>query len=635
MLDGHAPKAVVLMIGTNNLPDDSAEEIAVGIRACVSRIQEQCQHVLVLAPPPRGRQADDPTRVKGQRVRELLAPMSRWPGVRVVDPTPLFLLDGGRADPAKMRGDWIHFKPDGYDALGGLIRTELHTLMGSSWSDLLDDAAKQLLLRATTCVPDERQIAWQNIEFSAFVHFGVNTFTDREWGTGLEDAAIFNPSQLDADQWVSTFKDAGMGQVIITAKHHDGFCLWPSDYTDHSVKASPWRGGEGDVVRDLTDACARHGLRFGFYLSPADLHEIETGRYGNASTPKPSTIPTPVPGRPQLQRTFQYVVDDYNRYFLNQLYELLTRYGPVSEVWFDGANPKPGTGQTYAYEAWYDLIHNLAPDAVIAIKGPDVRWVGNEAGRGRESEWSVIPLDAPPDKAHWPDMTSQDLGSLARLRGAAHLHWYPAETDTSIRPGWFYHSSQDDKVKPLSTLVDTYIASVGNNCALLLNVPPDRRGLIREPDAARLRQLGQYLARTYGTNLAAGASVSADHETPDHPASNVLDDDPDTYWTTPDWTDAATIEFRLPRAQRFNRVMLCEHIRTGQRIERCAIDAYLDGRWVEIAHGTTVGAKRLLRFNAIRTDRVRVRILDSRVRPTLSRFGLFYATPVEQNTLPE
>lgn len=298
-------------------------------------------------------------------------------------------------------------------------------------------AEREMLERAVACVPSPRQLAWQKLEFTAFVHFGVNTFSDREWGTGTESPELFDPAELDAEQWVRTFAEAGMRGVILTAKHHDGFCLWPTAYSPHSVRTSPWRGGRGDVVRDLADACRRHGLRFGFYLSPADLNAIERGVYGNGSEKRPSSIPTPVDGAPPPRPAFEYTVDDYNRYFLNQLYELLTGYGPVFEVWFDGANPKPGTGQTYDYAAWYDLIRKLAPDAVIAIKGPDVRWVGNEAGESRPDEWSVIPLESPPDENPWRDRTEPDLGSRAKLRGAAALHWYPAEVDVSIRPAGF------------------------------------------------------------------------------------------------------------------------------------------------------------------------------------------------------
>ncbi|MBL1217428.1 MAG: hypothetical protein D8M59_08020 [Planctomycetes bacterium] len=494
---------------------------------------------------------------------------------------------------------------------------------------------KAMLERAANCVPSPRQIAWQRQEFAAFVHFGINTFTDREWGTGTEDPALFNPTDFDADQWVRTFKEAGMKQVILTAKHHDGFCLWPSAYNpDHTVKNSPWKNGTGDVVRAVSDACQKHGLNFGFYLSPADLYQIESenGYYGNGSTAVSSTIPTST--SPHDGKKFEYTVDDYNRYFLNQLYELLTQYGPVNEVWFDGANPKPGTGQTYNYAAWYDMIRTLAPEAVIAIKGPDVRWVGNEAGKGRESEWSVIPLDGPPQTATWPDMTAADLGSRDKIRDAKYLHWHPAETDVSIRPGWFYHASQDDQVKSLDHLLDIYYASVGNNCSLLLNVPPDRRGLIHENDVARLTEFGDIIRTTFSKDLARGGSVWQEYgldpnlgET--HPPSAILDDNHDAWWATSDWEGPLPkLIITLPEPVTFNRIMLQEHIANGQHIEKFEIDSLLstneDEGWHTVASGTTIGYKKLIRLDEpVTADRIRIRILSTRVRATLSNFGLY------------
>jgi alpha-L-fucosidase len=297
-------------------------------------------------------------------------------------------------------------------------------------------------------------------------------------------------------------------------------------------------------------------------------------------------------------------------------------------VWFDGANPRRGTGQTYNYQAWYDLIRKLAPEAVIAIKGPDVRWVGNEAGRGRQSEWSVIPLDGPPETSKWPDMTAGDLGSRERIRDAKYFHWYPAETDVSIRPGWFYHASQDEKVKSLAKLLDIYYGSVGNNCVLLLNVPPDRRGLLHENDVARLREFGRVIRDTFADNLARGARVSASQAQRNHAAALTIDGDANTFWTTDDWSETAVLELELDGVKRFNRAMLAEHIQSGQRIERHAVEAWVNGAWRELARATTVGYKRLLRFEVVETDRVRVRILAARVRPTLAELGLFLEQPI-------
>lgn len=505
----------------------------------------------------------------------------------------------------------------------------LSTLSGSfthAQNPPADPELRQLLERAVAVQPSERQLEWQRREFVAFVHFGPNTFTAREWGTGQEDPAVFNPSALDCSQWARVLKDAGVKQIILTAKHHDGYCLWPSRYTEHCVKNSPWREGRGDVVRELAAACREAGLKLGIYLSPADLNAIHRGVYGKTEA-KPRVVPTPVPGwTPSSRFHREGVWDEYNTYFLNQLFELLTEYGEISEVWFDGANPKPGTGQRYSYADWYSLIRELQPRAVIFGKGPDVRWCGNEAGQGRVSEWSVIPLPVPADQFDWPDMTDADLGSLSKLQAGRDLHWYPSEVDVSIRPGWFWNAKEDVQVKSLEKLSRIYFSSVGDNAVLLLNVPPDRRGLIHENDAARLHDFGNWIRTTFRDDLArdAKAQATAVRSGP-FAAQNTVDADANSYWTTPDWQTAADIVYELRGKQRFNVAMLQEEIRESQRIESFALDAWIDQQWRELGRGTTVGYKRLLRFPMAETDRVRVRVLDSRIRPTLSRFGLFLA----------
>ena len=311
--------------------------------------------------------------------------------------------------------------------------------------------------------PTERQLQWQQLEFYGFIHFGINTFTDREWGLGNESPSLFNPTELDAEQWVRAFKSAGMRGLILTCKHHDGFCLWPSKYTDYSVKSSPWRDGRGDLVKEVSDACRKYGLKFGIYLSPWDRHEPS---YGDS--------------------------DRYNEFYLNQLEELLTNYGEIFAVWLDGACGEGPNGkrQVYDWDAYYDLVRRLQPNAVISVCGPDVRWCGNEAGQTRPEEWSVVPAalqDAErvqeksqkvDDGQFGKEIRSQDLdlGSREAIRGVKDLVWYPAEVNTSIRPGWFYHESEDDKVKSLAELLDIYFNSVGGNAAFLLNVPPDNGG---------------------------------------------------------------------------------------------------------------------------------------------------------------
>jgi len=495
----------------------------------------------------------------------------------------------------------------------------------------LEDTAR----RAANVTPTPRQLVWQKLEFIGFVHFGVNTFTGREWGTGMEDPKIFNPEKLDTDQWCRMAKAAGMKQLILTAKHHDGFCLWQTRYTKHSVASSDWRGGKGDVLRELTDSCRKYGLKVGIYLSPADLYQIENpeGLYGNLSKYTERTIPRQVPGRPfEDKRTFKFVVDDYNEYFLNQLFELLTEYGRIHEVWFDGATPKSKGGQKYTYSQWYELIRELAPGAVIFGKGPDVRWCGNEAGKARAAEWSVIPIDAPVGEFQWPDMTAQDLGSLSKLQAVlnkgGYLHWYPAETDTSIRRGWFWRDEQQ-QVKTTAHILDVWYNSVGGNSVLLLNIPPNRDGLFAERDCKVLTELGWILDETFKTDLAAGAKASAS-ATRDREfrAANALDGDTDTCWMPPDGTTQAELTINLDGQKTLNVVMFQEQIRYyGQRIAKFAVDAQVDGKWKQIAEGQTVGYKKICRTDDVTTGKIRIRIQDARVCPTIANVALYHAPP--------
>lgn len=457
-----------------------------------------------------------------------------------------------------------------------------------------EDLEDAVIKKAASVTPTARQLAWQEDEFACFVHFGMNTFTNREWGEGTEDPKLFAPTALDARQWAQVCKDAGMRKLILTAKHHDGLCLWPSKFTEHSVKNSPWKNGQGDVVREASEACREAGLKFGIYVSPWDRHEPTYG-----DSPR------------------------YNQHFLDQLRELLTQYGDIAEVWFDGACGEGPNGkkQVYDWDAYFSLIRELQPNAVISICGPDVRWVGNEAGETRQSEWSVVPTDA--------GAMDKDLGSRERLLRAAKdgagLKWSPSQTDVSIRPGWFYHPSEDDKVKTLQSLLDIYYGSVGGNSELLLNVPPDCRGLFHENDAQRLRELGATLRGTFAQNLAASAKVTA---TAGQNAGAVIDGQPGTYWTTDDGVTGAALEFDLGVPKTFNRAALQEYLPQGQRIEAFTLDAWDGHDWRTVARATVVGHKRLLRFDDVTAARVRVQIVQSRVRPTLSEFGLHYAPPL-------
>ena len=319
----------------------------------------------------------------------------------------------------------------------------------SSTIKIEGDSEAEIIRKAAHVIPTPNQLAYKKLEFTCFVHFGPNTFTRMEWGNGKEDPKIFNLQNLDTDQWCRAMKAAGMKLVVFTAKHHDGFVLWQSRYTEHGVMSSPFRGGKGDVLKELSESCQRYGIKLGVYLSPADLFQIENkeGLYGNLSKYTSRTIPRPVKSRPfENKTTFEFVVDDYNEYFLNQLFELLTEYGPVHEVWFDGAHPKRKGGQTYNYPAWKELIKKLAPDAVIFGR-EDVRWCGNESGKTRESEWDVIPFpDDPNEKIQFADLHG-DLGSREKLYEGNFLHFMPTETNTSIREGWFFRDETDQKVR--------------------------------------------------------------------------------------------------------------------------------------------------------------------------------------------
>jgi alpha-L-fucosidase len=471
----------------------------------------------------------------------------------------------------------------------------------------------QSLARIT---PSDRQLAWQELEFYSFIHFGVNTFTNKEWGLGDEEPAIFNPTDFDAKQWVDVCKSAGMKGLILTCKHHDGFCLWPSAYTDHSVMNSPWRGGKGDMVKEVADACREGGLAFGVYLSPWDRHDH---RYGSS---------------------------EYNDYFKLQLRELLTGYGDIFCVWFDGACGEGPNGlkQVYDWDGYYEVIRELQPGAVISVCGPDVRWCGNEAGHTRDSEWSVVPEELwdcekiqeasqQVDDGEFSKLANsrdENLGSRDKVSGKS-VVWYPAEVNTSIRPGWFYHPAEDDQVRSLEKLLDIYYKSVGGNATFLLNLPPDKRGRIHENDARRMQELGDTLRATFRDNLAHGKRANATESLDDrHDAACLLDGNNTTYWRPKDGTEHAVIELDLLAERTFDTILLQEHIQSGQRIEKLHIE-YLDGDiWRHLYDCTIVGYKRICSFLPVTARQLRLTIDESRWYPTLSTFEV-YLSPQELN----
>ncbi len=459
-------------------------------------------------------------------------------------------------------------------------------------------------------VPSPRQLSLQRMEFYAFVHFTVNTFTDREWGDGTEDPSVFNPVSLNADQWVEGIKAAGMKGLILTCKHHDGFCLWPSAFTDHTVAHSPWKNGQGDVVREAAEACRRGGLRFGIYLSPWDRHHP---LYGS--------------GKP------------YDDFYVNQLTELLTNYGEIFSVWFDGAcgEGPDGRKQYYDWERYYRVIRKLQPGACIHVCGPDIRWCGNEAGETRPSEWSVVPrrmqdtekvaaLSQQRDDESFRTRKIRaqdlDLGSRQALKGETDLIWYPAEVNTSIRPGWFWHEAENNRVKSLEKLIEIYMNSVGGNATFLLNIPPDRRGLFHENDMNRLRELGAFLKDAFARNLTEEAEISAPPAEGDHGAENLLAHR-DGFYLPKDSSLPLEIILRFPYSRKLNYLVLREHLPLSQRVEIFEVLARQENHWVPVGRGTTIGSKKILRLEDCVTSALKLRITDARGVPALSELSVY------------
>lgn len=453
-------------------------------------------------------------------------------------------------------------------------------------------------------LPEQKQVDWQRMETYAFIHFGLNSFCDREWGYGDTDPKMFNPKRLDCEQWVKTLMAAGMKGVILTAKHHDGFCLWPFEGNDYNVSKSPWRNGKGNVVKELSEACKKHGLKFAVYLSPWDRSRAD---YGSPS---------------------------YVDYFHSQLRDLLTNYGPVFEVWFDGANGGDGyyggardkrtidRKNYYNYPRIYQILDSLQPQAVVfSDGGPGCRWVGNEKGFAGETNWAFIPKNTVyPGYPNYPEL------QFGYPDGD---QWTAAECDVSIRPGWFYHPEEDDKVKSPEQLADLYYRSVGHNATLLLNFPVDRNGLINPIDSANAVNFHKLIQRELGNNLVAGMKPKVSNERGGQFAAQALTDGSwDTYWATGDGVTSADITFTFKKARKMNRIMLQEYIPLGQRVKKFAVE-WLDknGTWKAVEQGeetTTIGYKRLLRFLTVETKGLRVRILDSRGPICMNNIGVYY-----------
>ena len=450
-------------------------------------------------------------------------------------------------------------------------------------------------------VPSERQLAWHEIEYYMFVHFTVNTFTDKEWGYGDEKESVFNPSELDCRQWAKVAKEAGMKGIIITAKHHDGFCIWPSQYTDHSVKNSKWKDWKGDVLLELRKACDEYGLKMGVYLSPWDR---------NSSF---------------------YSTPEYITYYRNQLRELLTGYGDIFEVWFDGANGGDGfyggakEKRTIDRKTYYDwanthqIVRELQPMAVMfSDAGPDVRWVGNESGMGSLTNWCLLKRDA-----MYPG------GDFAKILGEGHEYGnylVPAEVDVSIRPGWFYHQKQDSMVRTPKNMMELYYSSVGRNSNLLLNVPPDRRGLLHENDIKALLGFKELLDKEFAKDLAKGKKINATSTRgKEYSASHINDGNPETYWSTNDYQTSADLIIDLGPETEVNRIILQEYIKLGQRVQEFKVSAFINGEWKPLIDGTTIGHKVIRKFSVVKTSKIKITISKSKACPVISNIELYRA----------
>lgn len=548
------------------------------------------------------------------------------------------------------------------------------------------DDMDRIIDKAASVVPRPAQVAWQQREVTGFTHFGMNTFTDREWGSGAERPATFAPTAVDTDQWIRSMKAAGISQVMLTVKHHDGFVLYPTRYSRHSVTAGPWWtlgcasagcvNPRGDILREYVTSARAAGLKVGVYLSPADGAELPAwffdqevarieakidageqlsiveqstyedrehdpsghGRYGSGSAVTERTIPSLVPDDDRAAAVasgelpqFSVRADDYNAYYLNQVYELFTQYGPIDEFWLDGANPwrDGGLDQDYDFTTWFRVIQALSPDTVTFAGPAGVRWVGNEDGHARETEWSPLPVSNDPYTAHNEGLfiggaTAEDLGSRQVLADPAvrYVQWAPAEADVSIRPGWFYHP--DERPKTAAELVELYRKSVGRNATLLLNVPPGPDGTVPATDREALAGLGESVSATQARNLA--RPEPGDDSSPALDA--VTDGALTTSWSPPHGAHEGTPRLDLPCAATFDQLRLGEDITRGQRVAGAVVQAEVDGRWQTLATVTTIGYTRLVTLpSPVRTDRLRVIVTQARGTPRLATVALYATVP--------
>jgi alpha-L-fucosidase len=465
-------------------------------------------------------------------------------------------------------------------------------------------------IRPNKVIPSSQSLSYQQMEMIGFIHFTVNTFTNKEWGYGDEKPGIFNPDELNVEQWVMVAKAAGMKQLILTAKHHDGFCLWPGKYTEHSIKNSPYKNGKGDIVGEFAHACRKHGLKVGLYLSPWDRNHKD---YGKAS---------------------------YIQYYKNQLKELLTQYGEINEIWFDGANGGDGyyggarekrTIDPKTYYGWdeiFSFTKKLQPDInIFSDIGPDVHWIGNENGFANSTFWSTITTD---------ELTIGTADTEYLNTGDPNgKMWVVGQCDVSIRPGWFYHKSEDSLVKSPQELVDIYYKSVGRNAVLLINLPPDQRGLIHENDIQALKDFKKIIDETFSVDLAMGKTIRANNfrlNNKKFAPENAVDNNNDTYWATNDSIFPAEIEIILPDETQFDRILIREPVKYGQRVSQFKIEIKGKKGWETVFEGTTIGYKRLIRINQVSTTSVRLSIIKANNTVAISSFGLFKSSEKEDRS---
>jgi alpha-L-fucosidase len=443
---------------------------------------------------------------------------------------------------------------------------------------------------------------WHEMEMNAFVHFSINTFTDKEWGYGDESPSLFNPTQMNAEQWTDLFRKVGFKGLILTSKHHDGFCLWPSSLTNHSIKRSNYKNGNGDIVKEVSDACRKHGIKFGIYLSPWDRNHRQYGQ------------------------------PEYVEYYRGQLKELFTKYGPVFEMWFDGANGGDGfyggaretrriDGKTYYdWPRTLSMVREFEPKVIFfSDAGPDVRWCGNEKGIAGITNWNTITPDTLyAGKPHIEKLLNEGSENGTR--------WIPSEVDVSIRPGWFYHQKEDSLVKTPEKLFEIYLSSVGRGSTLLLNIPPDRRGLIHEADQHALTNFRKILNRSFANNLAKGGNVEASSvrgKSKGFAAAKAIDGNKETYWSLDDDVTTGWISVSLKNRSTVTFVLIQEYIKLGQRVKEFSVEVFDGKNWKSVADGTTIGYKRIVRIEPTSAEKVRLNIKSSKACPLISNMEVY------------